>query len=418
MTADQGFVVGGARVFDGSTVLPRADVAVRGGRITAVTAPGTGGVAARRAGLPWVDGRGHTLLPGLIDSHVHAFPGAARQALVFGVTTQLDMFCPPALAAALRRTSAEDRTAAGIRSAGTGATAPGGHPWWLVEQGAYPPFPTVRGPQDAETFVAERLAEGSDYLKVIIEDGAAHGLTLPHLDGETVAALARAAHARERLVVAHISTWDAARLAVRAGVDVLGHAATDAAVPPRLVEELRARRVAVVPTLAMVAGAHGDPDRGGARLGADSRVTPYLAERARRGLAAPARPDTRRLERALTSVGALHAAGVPLLAGTDAPNPGTAYGVSLHAELRLLVRAGLSPVAALAAATSVPARTFGLRGCGRIRPGRQADLLLVAGDPTRDIACTLDIAAVWRHGVRLDRAGRAAGELSRPGGSP
>jgi hypothetical protein len=104
----------------------------------------------------------------------------------------------------------------------------------------------------------------------------------------------------------------------------------------------------------------------------------------------------------------LHAAGVPLLAGTDAPNPGTAHGVSLHRELELLVAAGLSPVEALAAATSVPARTFRLRDRGRIAQGLRADLVLVDGDPTSEIKRTRAIAGVWKAGVRVDRASFAA----------
>ncbi len=77
--------------------------------------------------------------------------------------------------------------------------------------------------------------------------------------------------------------------------------------------------------------------------------------------------------------------GVPLLAGTDAPNPGTTHGASLHRELELLVAAGLTPIEALTAATSTPARVFGLRDRGRIAPGLRADLLLVDGEPVDDI---------------------------------
>jgi imidazolonepropionase-like amidohydrolase len=63
------------------------------------------------------------------------------------------------------------------------------------------------------------------------------------------------------------------------------------------------------------------------------------------------------------------ALGVSVLAGTDAPNPGTARGASMHREVELLVKAGLTPVEALRAATSVPARTFSLTDRGRIAPG-------------------------------------------------
>jgi imidazolonepropionase-like amidohydrolase len=104
---------------------------------------------------------------------------------------------------------------------------------------------------------------------------------------------------------------------------------------------------------------------------------------------------------------ALRDARVPILAGTDAPNPGLAHGASLHQEMELLVEGGLSPIEALAAATSVPARCFGLHDRGRIAPGLRADLLLVRGDPTLDITTTRDIVSVWKGGVQLERKTRA-----------
>jgi hypothetical protein len=94
---------------------------------------------------------------------------------------------------------------------------------------------------------------------------------------------------------------------------------------------------------------------------------------------------------------------VPILAGTDAINPGTAHGASIHRELELLVEAGLSTAEALAAATSEPARAFGLADRGRIAPGARADLMLVDGDPTADIRATRKIAGVWKAGRPIDR---------------
>lgn len=102
-------------------------------------------------------------------------------------------------------------------------------------------------------------------------------------------------------------------------------------------------------------------------------------------------------------MGQLKAARVPILAGTDAPNPGTLHGASIHRELELLVKAGLTPVEALTAATSAPAAQFRLSDRGRIEPGRRADLLLVKGDPTTDIKATRSIARVWKGGVTVDR---------------
>ena len=105
---------------------------------------------------------------------------------------------------------------------------------------------------------------------------------------------------------------------------------------------------------------------------------------------------------------------MPILAGTDSPNPGTAHGASIHRELELLVRSGLTPPEALASATSVPAAAFHLADRGVIAPGKRADLLLVKGDPTEDITATRDIVSVWKLGVEDDRASyRASLEKAR-----
>src|SRR6185503_9771469 len=110
-----------------------------------------------------------------------------------------------------------------------------------------------------------------------------------------------------------------------------------------------------------------------------------------------------KLTHAQDAVRALRRAGVPVLAGSDAPSPGLAHGVSLHRELELLVLSGLTPSEALASATSEPARAFGFHDRGRIAAGLRADVLLVNGDPSVDIRATRDIAGVWKFGAQYAR---------------
>jgi imidazolonepropionase-like amidohydrolase len=115
-----------------------------------------------------------------------------------------------------------------------------------------------------------------------------------------------------------------------------------------------------------------------------------------------------KLEDAFAGVMTLHKEGVDVLAGCDVSQPipslgGLAKGASLHHELQLLVAAGLTPIEALQAATSIPAHRFALTDRGRVIPGARADLLLVNGDPTTNIANTLSIRAVWRQGVQLKK---------------
>jgi imidazolonepropionase-like amidohydrolase len=118
-----------------------------------------------------------------------------------------------------------------------------------------------------------------------------------------------------------------------------------------------------------------------------------------------------KMENAFASVRALHEAGVDILAGCDVSEPipslgGLVHGASLHHELQLLVAAGLAPIEALRAATSPPARRFGLIDPGRIIPGARADLLLVDGDPTTSIADTLSIALCGAKAYNSQRRGK------------
>jgi imidazolonepropionase-like amidohydrolase len=393
----QSFLVHDARVFDGERVIAATDVLVRDGIIAAV-----GNHLRAPKGVESVDGAGRTLLPGLIDAHTHSWGSARRDALRFGVTTELDMFGDWHQIAAARRE--RDSTAAtqlaDLWSAGTLATVPHGHG---TEYGFA--IPTLTTPAEAPAFVAARSAEGSDYIKIILEDGSAYGQHLPSLDAATVRALVAAAHAGHKMALAHVATQHDAEVAVDAGIDGLAHVFLDRDASPGFIAAIRSRGTFVVATLAVSASV-GGADSGRA-LAEDGRLQPWLSAAQRESLRTQFPPAWRNpalFTHALENTRLLHAAGVPILAGTDAGNPGTTHGASLHEELALLTQAGLAPTEALAAATGLTARKFGLQDRGRILVGRRADLLLVDGDPTRDITATRAILAIWKNGALVDRS--------------
>lgn len=395
-SAAQRFVIVDARVFDGEQLHPRASVQVADGRIEAF-----GPTLTVPPGYVRIDGRGHTLLPGLIDAHTHTWGEARRDALRFGVTTLLDMFSDHRQLAAARaqRASLDATNEADLWSAGTLATAAGGHG---TQFGVA--VPTLATPAEAAPWVAARKAEGSDWIKLVREDLHVFSAErrLPTLDDATAAALITAAHAQGLRALVHASGREHARAALRDGADGLVHSFEDLPADDAFIALARERGAFVVPTLSVVAALGGEAST----LGDDARLSPYLSVAQRQTLGAdfgfgPPQPALIALARANTR--ALHAAGIVLLAGTDAPNPGTAHGVALHGELQQLVRAGLSPLEALAAATSRPARAFGLEDRGRIAAGLRADLMLVAGEPDRDITATRAIVTVWKNGRRVDR---------------
>jgi imidazolonepropionase-like amidohydrolase len=398
------FAIENVRLFDGLELHEDVTVRVEDGRISAI-----GGDLTLPPELPRVRGRGHTLLPGLVDAHVHTFdPGTLAQALAFGVVLQLDMFTSPEL---LRNWREEQRSTgapgrADILGPGYLATAPGGH----GTQFGFP-VPTVGSADDVASWLAARMEEGADYIKIVLEDGSVHGAEFSNLDDATLRALVSGAQEAGLLAVVHVATLADAERAVAAGADGLVHIWVDAPPSAGLVAKMAEDRVFVVPTLTVLEGVGGRD--GGAALLEEPGFLELLGHGARQSLTSSfVASPLWSWETVQASMAALIEGGVPILTGSDAPNPGTTYGASVHRELELLVEAGLPPLDALRSATSVPAGSFGLDDRGRIVPGLRADLLLVAGDPTRDIRATRQIVGVWKAGEAFDEEGVRALALS------
>jgi imidazolonepropionase-like amidohydrolase len=391
--AAQQTAITNVRLFDGTKVIPHATVVIDGTRIAAA-----GADVAVPKDAKVIDGSGKTLLPGLIDSHTHVFPGSLERALRFGVTTELDMFTSLRTLDPLRAEQKKGPVTnrADVYSAGTLVTVAGGH------GSEYFPIPTFKTGDDPQAFVDARIAEGSDYIKLIVETGEAYGMKLPTLSKSDLTALIGAAHKRGKMAVVHISTLTGARDAIDAGADALVHIFADKVPDAGFGAFVAAHHAFVVPTLTVNESTTGVGS--GSSLNTDAHLAPFLRADEMTNLKASF-PTAHGLSlaNAYAAVRQLKAAGVPILAGTDAPNPGTAHGASMHRELELLVKSGLTPIEALTAATSLPAKEFKLNDRGRIAAGLRADLLLVGGDPTTDILATRNIAGIWKNGAMLDR---------------
>jgi imidazolonepropionase-like amidohydrolase len=399
---DPPLVIRGVRIFDGHQVIERASVVVRDGKIEAV-----GPSVAVPANAAVVDGQGRTLLPGLIDAHTHVWQAdQLKAATVFGVTTELDLMGDAGTARRLKAEASASRDLADLRAATNAVTAPKGHGTEYGFAAA-----VIHGPNEAEAFVSARIREGADYIKIVYDDGRAYGLYTPTIDKATLSTAIAAAHSHHKLAIVHIGTFENAREAIAAGADGLAHLFVDRLPDAGFAPLVADHRAFVIPTLSVLHSACGEP--AGTALVDDAALRPYLNDADVGNLKARF-PKHRDLSCAIAAetVRRLKAAHVPILAGTDAPNPGTIHGATLHGELALLVQAGLSPTEALAGATSLPAERFGLTDRGRIAAGLRADLVLVDGDPTRDIQATRKIVGVWRAGHAIDRSAyRVSAEL-------
>ena len=394
-------VIRNVRIFDGERIIPSGSIVIESGKITAA-----GAKAAIPAGAEVIDGTGKTLMPGLIDAHVHTLSADnLRQALVFGVTTVVDMFMDFRTMQSIKKAEVQGNAfdLAHLISAGTLATAPGGHG---TEYGVS--IPTIGAAGEAQAFVDARIAEGSDFIKIIQDDGSAYGYPWKTLANDEVAALIEAAHKRGKIAVIHAATLRNCEDALNEGVDGLVHLYFDDAYDTDFGRLAARKKAFVIPTLGVLKAMAGVGDAG--RLVEDADLSPYLKP-----------SDVQSLKRSFSfSSGAasysvaqkalrqLKDANVPILAGTDASNPGTAFGASLHGELASLVDGGLTPLEALRAATSVSAERFRIKDRGRIRPGFAADLVLVDGDPSVDIRATRKIVSIWKDGVSVDRRKYAA----------
>jgi imidazolonepropionase-like amidohydrolase len=387
-----------ARVFDGERMLAGgAQVVIDEGRIASVgprSAPAPDGYTVRE-----FDG---TLLPGLIDAHVHlcadAGPGALerlgeadgaglaavieeslRAHLGAGVTTVRDLgdrrdavlgwrpSAPPGLPV--------------VVASGTPITSVGGHCWALGGEAA--------GEEALRAAVRRRAEASADVIKIMASGGVftpGTDTARPQFTDAELAAAVAESHALGLPVTAHAHALSAVRQALRAGADGIEHcscvAEAGARIPDDLAEEIAAAGTAVCATLG------SDP----------SVVVPaeVLAMAAAAGITEAAlQAVTRRL----------HAAGARIVAGSDGGlGPAKPHGL-LPRTLEEYVRSGITATAALAAATSAAADACRLTGRkGRIRPGHDADLLAVPGDPTADITALLrpDMVFLAGHPVAQD----------------
>jgi imidazolonepropionase-like amidohydrolase len=384
-----------ARVFDGTSegVIEDATVVVEDGRIAWV---------GPARGLPpdtqTVDLGDVTLMPGLVDAHVHLVWDASAEPhevveresraltvlrcaknaalqLRAGVTTVRDLGSTDGLAVEIAR-AVELGILSGPRvvAAGRAIAMTGGHGWFLGRE--------ADGPDAVRRAAREEIKAGASCIKLMASGGVyghAEEPGSPQLTVEEMRPAVEEAHKAGRKAAAHAYSVEAINNALEAGVDSVEHGSF---VDRETVERMREQETYLVPTMSVYAAMAEK----GPGLGAPEYITRKTAEVLEAG------GEAFRL--------ALEA-GVSVAAGTDCGAPGHPHG-TLPEELRLMVEAGATPEQALRFGTSAAAELLGLGDeVGALEPGKRADLLAVAGDPTLDIRALREVRLVLRDGVDL-----------------
>ncbi len=434
---DRSYLIHDARLFTGDgTVIEQGSVLIRHGKIAEIF---TGAAPdAKSLNAESIDGAGKTLLPGLIDVHVHLGSPGGFYADAKDWTSQGDYIFRELAAYLYSGVTAvksvgdetdlmlKDRAAlasgekegAELFAVGPMFTAPGGHgteyaqylPKELQAQFQAQTVRLPKTPEEARAQVDELKKLGVDGIKAILEGGPDG--RIPRLDPALLRAIAAEARADKLPVVCHTGDSKDVADAVDAGVDGIEHGSMRDAIPPALFERMKQNGTAYDPTLTVVE-AYSDYVRHKTdpleRSLVQQVAPPKLLADTKKIVAEGNSQDRFRgwvfsLDLAKQNLAAAMRAGVMLAAGTDAGNPQVIHGPGIHRELQLWVEAGVPPAMALQAATYNNAKLLGAaHRIGLIRQGYEASLLLVDGNPLKDISSTERISAVFFKGEHVDR---------------
>lgn len=439
MRRNRALLIRGPRIFIGDgKVIQAGGVLIRDGKIAEVydRIPSEKEVRA-----DVVEAQGKTLLPGLIDMHVHLIASGGAQ--VYDEKFKPEDAVKRALAAYLfcgvtAVRSAGDAPAAVNRPqvliargellgaelfhSGRMFTTPGGHgteyfkalPESVRKVAENETLFLPGTPGEARQQVQQNKAAGASTTKAILEAGFA-GLLFPRMDLAILRAIAEESRAQQLPLTVH--TGDARDLAdaIAVGASGIEHGSNRETLPAQLLAALAQKRTYYDPTLTVVEAIE--------QLAAGSfplldntlvqQVAPEgLIDKTRKALSGPQMEARRqrlaaspvKLQLAMENLRHAYQAGVPLITGSDAGNLLLIHGPSIHRELQLWVKAGIPNTVALQAATSNAAALLGASDrIGAIRKGYQATMLLVDGNPLEEIAATERISSVFFRGERVAR---------------
>jgi imidazolonepropionase-like amidohydrolase len=416
------------RVIDGTggPAIEHADVLIKGARISEVIgSPGSPRKTSPNTVIITLTGK--TVLPGLITNHSHLgqvrgvtgngknvtranILRQLRQYTAYGVTTvtSLGLNLKPFYDLQPKAHSGATQTA-DMFGADRGIGVEGGAPpvsLGILDTQVYRPST----PEEARADVRETAQRHPDLIKIWVDD--LHGTAKSKMNPEIYKAVIDEAHINGLRVAAHIYYLEDAKQLVAYGVDILAHGVRDIEVDSDFIKSMKGRGVWYIPTVGLdetfyIFAEHPewlqDPFF---RRALDPSLAAQFddAEWRRKALADGKAVAAQRQAVAtnMKNVKALFDAGVNIGFGTDSgATPLRIAGFAEHRELKLLIDAGLTPLQAIQTATGNAAQLLRLNDRGLIAPGKLADLIVVDGDPSRDITAVDHIESVWRRGRKV-----------------
>ncbi|MDP2856852.1 MAG: amidohydrolase family protein [Bacillota bacterium] len=345
-----------------------------------------------------VDLPGCTLMPGLMDAHIHVTGITSRgpvppapdlayrtlasvqSALRHGVTTIRDVGSYLGVPVALRRAIARKQVIGPrILACGKLIAMSGGHAYQLGMQ--------ADGVDEVVKAVREQFRDGADFIKTV----TTHRAALPEFTQPELDALVAEAHRLGRKVACHAGIEPGIGMAVRAGVDSIEHCWIPS---DETLAAIKARGTAIVPTLAITGFGYSYPERPQASA---ERTAAMLYENVDQAEAIKSYFEGT-FQRLPYVMRFAKENGLLVGAGTDAPITELPYHSVIY-EVELLAKFGFDAMEAICAATSNNARILGLdRVVGKIEPGLAADVIAVRGDPLQDVRALRDVCFVMRDG--------------------
>ena len=352
------------KLFDGERAIENCSVYIQNGAVLAIDTQSTSGQYRAKISI---DGLNKTLIPALINSHVHI---QSRENLKFsaqaGILTVMELLRLEEDSIKVFKALANSAMYPDFYSSGIGVDMPNAViKQYIQSLNPYAPKTT----KDIEDFIALRIKNGADFIKVFQDSRLPEKFNDAMFD-KAISEI----HKNKMLAIVHSETLRDTRYEFEHGADIVAHAWVDSLIDEGLLKHWKERDFSIIPTLWV-------------HLSVKRTYQPknYLLSE----------------EQLIQEVGKLHKAGIRILAGSDSPADNLNFTTDFYKELELYNQAGLSPLEVLQTSTINPAKVFKLKDKGVIRVGVSADMVLVNGDILKDLSRIHNIEGVWKKGLRI-----------------